>query len=256
MEIICWILIPFIGTSLGTLMVFFMNDSIDKKIEKILLGFSAGVMIASSIWSLLIPSIEKASNWGKISWLPASIGFLCGILFLLLLDYLISNLGSNSNIKNMNMLMLAVTLHNIPEGMAVGVVISGLLCNTSNLLSISTFSIASVYALSIGIAIQNFPEGAIISMPLKSIGLSKKRACLYGILSGVVEPIAAIITLLLTNFISCLLPYLLAFAAGSMFYVVIHELIPEAQDDNNNSICTLGTTCGFLLMMILDVMLN
>ena len=256
MKTIFGILIPFIGTSLGSLMVFFMKDDIDKKIEKMLFGFSAGVMIASSIWSLIIPAIEESSDLGKLKWFPATIGFFLGILFLLSLDYIISNLGSNSNIKNMNMLLLAVTLHNIPEGMAVGVIFSGLLTNASNLLSASTISLASAYALSVGIAIQNFPEGAIISMPLKSVGFTKKRACIYGVLSGTVEPIAAILTLILTNFIATLLPYLLAFAAGSMFYVVINELIPEAQDGKNNYICTLGTTGGFLLMMILDVMLG
>ena len=243
------ILIPFIGTSLGALMVLFMKDDINKKIEKVLLGFSAGVMIASCIWSLLIPSIEETAYLGLIRWLPAVIGFIFGVLFLLILDLIISNMGTNLNFKNLNMLLLAVTIHNIPEGMAVGVMFSSLLFNSSNI------GIASAYALSIGIAIQNFPEGAIISMPLKSAGCPQKRACIYGILSGVVEPLAAALTLILTNYITCLLPYLLAFAAGSMFYVVINELIPDAHG-NNDYISTLGTTLGFILMMILDVMLG
>ena len=231
-DILLGLLIPFLGTTLGAAMVFFMKNIINNKVQKILLGFASGVMIAASIWSLLIPSIDMAEEQGAIAWVPASIGFLFGIVFLLVLDSIIPHLHLNSEkpegvkaqLKKTTMMMLAVTLHNIPEGMAVGVVIAGALTGNSGI------TMAGALALAIGIAIQNFPEGAIISMPLKSEGVSKPKAFLYGTLSGIVEPIGAIITILLTNLVVPILPYLLSFAAGAMIYVVVEELIPEAQD--------------------------
>ena len=231
-DILLGLLIPFLGTTLGAAMVFFMKNIINNKVQKILLGFASGVMIAASIWSLLIPSIDMAEEQGAIAWVPASIGFLFGIVFLLVLDSIIPHLHLNSEkpegvkakLKKTTMMMLAVTLHNIPEGMAVGVVIAGALTGNSGI------TMAGALALAIGIAIQNFPEGAIISMPLKSEGVSKPKAFLYGTLSGIVEPIGAIITILLTNLVVPILPYLLSFAAGAMVYVVVEELIPEAQD--------------------------
>ena len=215
-------------------------------------------MIAASVWSLLIPSIEMAEEQGKVSWIPASIGFLFGIAFLLVLDSLIPHLHLNSKkpegikakLKNTTMMILAVTLHNIPEGMAVGVVFAGVLAQNT------TITLAGAFALSIGIAIQNFPEGAIISMPLKNEGMSKPKAFLYGTLSGIVEPIGAIITILLTSVVTPILPYLLSFAAGAMIYVVVEELIPESQAGEHSNIGTIGVAIGFVIMMILDVALG
>lgn len=256
MNIFLGILIPFLGTSIGALMVFFMKRDLNKKMEKLLLGFASGVMIAASIWSLLMPSIEMAEEQGKIAWVPAVIGFILGIIFLLIIDLVVPHLenGKAKGIKtklNKNcMLVLAVTLHNIPEGMAVGVVFAGLLAGNT------TVSIAAAFALSIGIAVQNFPEGAIISMPLRSKGMSKSKAFAYGVLSGIVEPIAAFITLMLTSIIVPLLPYLLSFAAGAMIYVVVDELIPESQKGELSSLGTIGITIGFLIMMVLDVALG
>lgn len=255
MQLLIGLLIPFFGTVLGSAMVFFMKDKINSKIEKLLLGFASGVMIAASIWSLLIPSIDMSVGYGKFSWLPAAIGFLFGIFFLLILDSIIPHLhvdtdkpeGLNLKIKRATMLVLAVTLHNIPEGMAVGVVFASAFSGTTNI------PIAAAFVLAIGIAIQNFPEGAIISMPLKSEGVSKSKAFLYGILSAVVEPVGAIITIILTNFIITLLPYLLSFAAGAMIYVVVEELIPESKMGEHSNIGTIGVAIGFVLMMILDV---
>ena len=217
------ILIPFIGTTLGSAMVFLMRNKLNSKVQKLLLGFASGVMIAASIWSLITPSIEMAEEQGIVSWIPASIGFLLGIIFLLILDSLIPHLHLNSKkpegikakLKNTTMMVLAVTLHNIPEGMAVGVVFAGVLAQNT------TITLAGAFALSIGIAIQNFPEGAIISMPLKNEGMSKSKAFLCGTLSGIVEPIGAIITILLTSVVTPVLPYLLSFAAGAMIYVVV-----------------------------------
>lgn len=257
-NIILGILIPFAGTTLGAAMVFFMRKEMDSRIQKFLLGFASGVMIAASVWSLLIPSIDMAEEMGKVPWVPASVGFILGILFLLILDSVMPHLhleeeepeGLPSNFKKTTMLVLAVTLHNIPEGMAVGVTFAGVM--TGNAL----ISLAGAFALSIGIAIQNFPEGAIISMPLRSAGASKKRAFLYGMSSGVVEPIAAVITILLTSIVEPVLPYLLAFAAGAMIYVVVEELIPEAQAGKHSNIGTIGVAVGFTLMMILDVALG
>lgn len=252
------LLIPFLGTSLGAAMVFLMKKEVNRKLEKLLLGFAAGVMIAASIWSLLIPSIDMTESQGKIAWIPAAIGFIFGILFLLMLDHIIPHLhmrsnkpeGVKSKLKNATMLVLSVTLHNIPEGMAIGVVFAGVLSNTPEM------SLMGAFALSIGIAIQNFPEGAIISMPLKGEGVSKTKSFLYGMLSGIVEPIAAILTILFTNAITPILPYVLAFAAGAMIYVVTEELIPESQEGEHSDISTIGLAIGFVLMMILDIALG
>ena len=252
------ILIPFLGTVLGSAMVFLMKDKMNKKVEKILLGFASGVMIAASIWSLIMPSIEMAEEQGQIGWVPASVGFLLGIAFLLVLDSVIPHMhlesekpeGVKSKLKKTTMMVLAVTLHNIPEGMAVGVTLAGALAGNTGI------TIAGAFALAIGIAIQNFPEGAIISMPLKSEGVSKPKAFLYGALSGIVEPIGAIITILLTNMIVPILPYVLSFAAGAMIYVVVEELIPESQAGDHSNIGTIGVAIGFTIMMILDVALG
>ena len=252
------IMIPFAGTALGSAMVFFMRKEMNERLQKMLLGFASGVMIAASVWSLLIPAIDMAEQKGGIPWLPPAVGFLLGMGFLLVLDTLTPHLhftdeepeGVPAHLKKTTMLVLAVTLHNIPEGMAVGVTFAGVLAENT------TMTLAGAFALSVGIAIQNFPEGAIISMPLKSHGLSKTRAFVYGALSGVVEPAAAFITILLTGLVVPLLPYLLAFAAGAMIYVVVEELIPEAQTGPHSNISTVGVAVGFVLMMILDVALG
>ncbi len=249
--------IPFLGTLLGAAIVFLLRNNIPERLQKLLLGFASGVMIAASVWSLLIPSIDIAEEQGKIAWLSASIGFLSGIFFLLLLDSIIPHLhldsikpeGVHSKLKRTTMLTLAVTLHNIPEGMAVGVVLAGALSQQAGL------SMAGALALAIGIGIQNIPEGAIISMPLRGEGMSKSRSFLYGALSGIVEPVAAIITILLIDVAMVILPYLLAFAAGAMIYVVVEELIPESQSGPHSNIGTIGVAFGFVLMMILDITL-
>ena len=248
------LLIPFIGTSLGSAMVFFMRNKINKRVEKLLLGFASGVMVAASIWSLIIPAIDMTEGQGKTGWIPAAIGFMLGVVFLLVLDSIIPHLhlktdkpeGIKSRFKKTTMLVLAVTLHNIPEGMAVGVVFAGVLAQNMEM------TLAGAVALSIGIAIQNFPEGAIISMPLKEEGVSKSKAFLYGSLSGIVEPIAATLTILLTSVVRPILPYILAFAAGAMIYVVVEELIPESQSGEHSNIGTIGVAIGFVVMMILD----
>jgi ZIP family zinc transporter len=258
MEVTWGLLIPFLGTTLGSAMVFFMKNKMNNKVEKLLLGFASGVMIAASIWSLIIPSIDMAKEQNVISWIPATIGFLFGILFLLVLDSIIPHLHLNSNkpeglkakLQKTTMMVLAVTLHNIPEGMAVGVVFAGAISGNSGI------TMAGAIALAVGIAIQNFPEGAIISMPLKSEGTSKSRAFLYGTLSGIVEPIGAIITIALTSLVVPILPYLLSFAAGAMIYVVVEELIPSAQTGEHSNISTIGLAIGFVIMMILDVALG
>ena len=249
------LLIPFLGTMLGSALVFFMKDKINTKLQKLLLGFAAGVMIAASVWSLIIPSIDMSEKQGIISWLPAAIGFILGIVFLLLLDSIIPHLhlnskkpeGIKSKLKNEIMLVLAVTLHNIPEGMAEGIILAGMLVPDSGI------TVASSFVLAIGLSIQNLPEGAIISMPLRNEGLSKVKAFTYGTLSGIVEPIGAILTILLTTSIVPILPYLLAFAAGAMFYVVVEELIPESQEGNHSNIGTIGFGIGFIIMMVLDI---
>lgn len=258
LEVFWGILIPFWGTTLGASMVFFMKNKLDSKVEKILLGFASGVMVAASVWSLLIPSIEMAEKQNKIAWLPATAGFILGIIFLLVLDNVIPHLhlksdkpeGPVSKLKKTTMMVLAVTLHNIPEGMAVGVCFAGAIAENAGI------TVAGAFALAIGIAIQNLPEGAIISMPLKGEGMSKPKAFLYGTLSGVVEPIGAVITLLITGTIQVVLPYLLSFAAGAMIYVVVEELIPESQNGEHSNIGTIGFAIGFLIMMILDVALG
>lgn len=235
-----------------------MRNTINGKVEKLLLGFASGVMIAASIWSLLIPSIDMASNQGILAWIPAATGFLFGIIFLLVLDNIIPHLhlktekpeGIKSKFKKVTMLVLAVTLHNIPEGMAIGVTFAGTLIGNSGI------TVAGAFTLAIGLAIQNFPEGAIISMPLKEEGISKSKAFFYGTLSGIVEPISAIITIVLTNTVVPMLPYVLSFAAGAMIYVVVEELIPESQAGEHSNIGTIGVAIGFIVMMILDVALG
>ena len=252
------LLIPFLGTTLGSAMVFLMKDKINSRVEKFLLGFASGVMMAASVWSLMIPSIDMAQEEHIIKWLPAAGGFSLGIIFLLVIDSITPHLhlkskkpeGLKAKLKNSTMMVLAVTIHNIPEGMSVGVVFAGILSQNISI------SLAGAFALSIGIAIQNFPEGAIISMPLKGEGLSKGKSFLYGTLSGIVEPIAAIITILIASVIEPILPYLLSFAAGAMIYVVVEELIPELQEGEHSNIGTIGVAIGFVIMMILDVALG
>ena len=248
--------IPLLGTGLGSAMVFFLKKEINPKLQKILLGFASGVMIAASIWSLLQPAIDTFDRSDFRSWLIPAIGFLIGIGFLLLLDYLIPHIHINKQeegIKKNKLsktfkMMLAVTLHNVPEGLAFGVVMGGAITGT--------LSEQAVLILAIGIAIQNFPEGAIVSMPLKEEGMSKGKAFLLGFLSGVVEPIAAVLAMLLTAFVTIILPYTLAFAAGAMIYVVVEELIPEANDGPHSNLATIGLAVGFVLMMALDIALG
>ena len=257
-EVIRGILIPFAGTSLGAAMVFFMKTSLNEQVSRALTGFAAGVMVAASIWSLLIPSMEQSAAMGIWAFVPAVIGFWVGILFLLLLDHIIPHLhrnsdeaeGPRSHLKRTTMLVLAVTLHNIPEGMAVGVVYAGWLSGNTYI------TVTGALALSIGIAIQNFPEGAIISMPLRAEGAGKGKSFLYGVLSGVVEPIGAFLTILAATLILPALPYLLSFAAGAMMYVVIEELIPEMSVGKHSDIGTIFFAMGFTLMMALDVALG
>ena len=258
MNLLIGLLIPFLGTTLGAGMVFLMKNKINNKLEKVLLGFASGVMVAASVWSLLIPSIDMAKEQNIIAWLPATVGFILGIIFLLILDNIIPHLhrkskepeGLKSNLGKSAMMVLAVTLHNIPEGMAVGVALVGAVSGNN------TITMASAIALSIGIAIQNFPEGAIISMPLKEEGNSKSRSFLYGTLSGIVEPIFGGLTILLTSLVVSILPYLLSFAAGAMIYVVVEELIPESQVGKHSNLGTIGFALGFIVMMILDVALG
>ena len=259
MEIFLGLMIPFIGTAAGAGCVFFLRNQLKPLVQKILLGFASGVMVAASVWSLLIPAMDQSESMGKFAFIPAAVGFLLGIGFLLLMDRVTPHLhlgcneaeGPKCSLKKTTMLVLAVTLHNIPEGMAVGVVFAGMLANQAEI------SLMAAMALSIGIAIQNFPEGAIISLPLRSEeGMGKGKAFLYGAVSGIVESVAAGITILLFRFIQPLLPYLLAFAAGAMIYVVVEELIPEASEGEHSNIGTIGFAAGFVLMMILDVALG
>lgn len=259
MEIFLGLMIPFIGTAAGAGCVFFLRNQLKPLVQKSLLGFASGVMVAASVWSLLIPAMEQSESMGKFAFIPAAVGFLLGIGFLLLMDRITPHLhlgcneaeGPKCSLKKTTMLVLAVTLHNIPEGMAVGVVFAGMMADQAEI------SLMAAMALSIGIAIQNFPEGAIISLPLRSEeGMGKGKAFLYGAVSGIVEPIAAGITILLFRFIQPLLPYLLAFAAGAMIYVVVEELIPEASEGEHSNIGTIGFAVGFVLMMILDVALG
>ncbi len=252
------LLIPFLGTTLGAACVFFLKKDIHMTVQKTLLGFASGVMVAASVWSLLIPAMDMCGDRGKLAFVPAAVGFSLGIAFLLCLDQIIPHLhidakepeGLPSHLKKSTMLVLAVTLHNIPEGMAVGVTFAGVLSGNSNI------SLAGALTLAVGIAIQNFPEGAIISLPLKSETKHTGKAFFYGMASGVVEPIGAVLTILLTGVVVPLLPYLLAFAAGSMIYVVVEELLPEASEGEHSNLSTIGFAVGFLLMMILDVALS
>ena len=256
MAILIGLLVPFLGTTLGAACV--LKDEIPALVQKVMLGFASGVMVAAAVWSLLIPAMEQSEHMGRFSFLPATIGFVLGIAFLLIVDSVVPHLhvndskpeGMPSKLKKSSMLVLAVTLHNIPEGMAVGITFAAMLAGENEI----TLAMAS--ALAIGIAIQNFPEGAVISMPLKAECKSKHKAFLAGMASGIVEPIGAGITILLTGIISPILPYLLAFAAGSMIYVVVEELLPEASEGEHSNLSTIGFAAGFVLMMILDVTLG
>ena len=256
-ETILGILIPFIGTTLGAAMVFILRKSISGTLQKILTGFAAGVMVAASFWSLLQPAIESSEGMGKWSFLPAAAGFLLGVGFLLLLDEVTPHLpfndqeeGPKTGLRRTTKLILAVTLHNIPEGMAVGVVYAGFLAGNAGI------SAAGALALAIGIAIQNFPEGAIVSMPLRGEGMSKGKTFWYGVLSGAVEPVAAVITIFAFSFVTATLPYMLAFAAGAMMYVVVEELIPEMSEGEHSNWGTIAFSVGFVVMMVLDVALG
>ena len=258
MEALYGIIIPFLGTSLGAACVFFMKKSLNDTVQRALTGFAAGVMVAASLWSLIIPAIEQSAHMGNWSFVPAAVGFWIGILFLLALDHIIPHLhrnslqaeGPKSKLERTTMMVLAVTLHNIPEGMAVGVVYAGYLSGNTQITA------AGALALSIGIAIQNFPEGAIISMPLRAEGMKKGRAFAGGVLSGIVEPIGAALTILASGFIIPALPYLLSFAAGAMLYVVVEELIPEMSQGKHSNIGTVFFAVGFSIMMVLDVALG
>lgn len=257
-NIMLGLLLPFAGTTLGAACVFFMKGEMNHILQKVLSGFAAGVMTAAAVWSLLIPSIEMSQEMERFAFVPAAAGFAGGILFLLLLDIIVPHIhaetgqveGPKSHLKKTTMLVLAVTLHNIPEGMAIGAVFAGVLYESN------AISILGAIALSIGIAIQNFPEGAIISMPLCSNGAGKKKSFFYGMFSGAVEPVAAVITILLSAYMIPILPYLLSFAAGAMIYVVVEELIPDAVSENKSNIGTIGFSIGFLIMMVLDVALG
>lgn len=252
------ILIPFLGTSLGAACVFFMKHDMSERLSRILTGFAAGVMVAASIWSLLIPAMDQSEEMGKFAFIPATAGFWGGILFLLLLDHIIPHLhrysvsteGPKSRLQRTTMMVLAVTLHNIPEGMAVGVVYAGYLAGNAKI------TVAAAMALSIGIAIQNFPEGAIISMPLRAEGMKVSKAFAGGVLSGIVEPVGAMLTILAAGYIVPALPYLLSFAAGAMIYVVVEELIPEMSQGEHSNVGVLSFALGFTLMMALDVALS
>lgn len=258
MTVFLGLILPFIGTTLGAACVFLLKDKLNELVEKALLGFASGVMIAASVWSLIIPAIDMSEDMGKLAFVPAAVGLALGVAFLLGMDRLIPHLHAKSNepegvkshLKKTTLLTLAVTLHNIPEGMAVGVVFAGMLSGESEI------TMAAAFALTIGIAIQNFPEGAIISMPLKTAGHSRWKGFAFGTLSGIVEPIAAGITILLTRFLSPILPYLPTFAAGAMIYVVVEELLPDASQGKKDDITTIGFAAGFIIMMILDVALS
>ena len=257
-TVIRGIMIPFLGTSLGAAMVFFMKRTLHPLVHRALTGFAAGVMVAASIWSLFIPAMEQAADMGSWAFVPAAAGFWIGILFLLLLDHVIPHLHMNStecegpkcHLQKTTMLVLAVTLHNLPEGMAVGVVYAGM--SEGN----AYITAAGALALSLGIAIQNFPEGAIISMPLRAEGVGKPKAFLYGVLSGIVEPLGALVTILAASIVLPALPYLLSFAAGAMMYVVVEELIPEMSSGKHSNVGTVFFALGFTLMMTLDVALG
>lgn len=257
-EIIQGLLIPFIGTALGSCCVFFMKDGLNRTVQRVLTGFAAGVMTAASVWSLLIPAIEQSEHMGKLSFIPAVVGFLAGIFFLLLLDRLVPHLHMNSDeaegvkthLSKNTMLLLAVALHNIPEGMAVGAVYAGFIYGGADITA------AGALALSVGIAIQNFPEGAIISMPLRSEGMTRTKAFVWGVISGIAEPLGSVLTILAAGFVIPAMPYFLSFAAGAMIYVVVEELIPEMSEGEHSNIGTIAFAIGFAVMMILDVALG
>ena len=258
MNIFSIIAIPFIGTVIGSATVLFTKDKTSARMHNALLGFAAGVMVAASVWSLIIPALDLSADMGRLSWLPAAVGILLGMLFLLALDSLVPHThpgtetreGVASSLGKRQMLMIAVTLHNIPVGMAVGAVVAGAMTGNTGI------SIAAATALAVGMAIQNIPEGAIISLPLRGEGLSRKKAFGYGTLSGVVEPISALVMILLFEHIAGVLPYLLAFSAGAMLYVVVEELIPETQQGKHSNIGTIAFAIGFIIMMILDIALG
>ena len=257
-SILIGLMVPFVGTTLGSACVFLMKNKMNRQIERALTGFASGVMVAASIWSLLVPAMDQTENLGRLAFAPAYIGFWAGILFLLLLDSVIPHLhmntdkaeGLKSKLARTTMMVLAVTLHNIPEGMAVGVVYAAFKSGESNI------SAGAAFALSLGIAIQNFPEGAIISMPLAAEGKSKKKAFVYGVLSGAVEPIFGLLTILAVGLVVLAMPYLLSFAAGAMLYVVVEELIPEMSEGEHSNIGVVMFSVGFTLMMALDVALG
>ena len=251
------LIIPFLGTALGSALVFFMKKELSQGIQKLLSGFAAGVMVAASVWSLLIPSMEMSGDRGRLAFIPAVIGFCLGMIFLLILDKTVPHMhidesqeGLKANLQKTTMMVLAVTLHNIPEGMAVGVLYAGWASGSAQITE------AGALSLALGIAIQNFPEGAIISMPLHSKGLSKGKACWYGVLSGIVEPIAGFLTILLARLVTPVLPYFLSFAAGAMIYVVVEELVPEMAEGEHSNLGTIAFMIGFALMMMLDVALG
>ena len=257
-QIISTVLFPFLGTTVGAAFVFFLKGSMNRNLQRSLSGFAAGVMVAASVWSLIIPAIDQSEHLGKFAFLPAFVGVWLGFLFLMLLDKIIPHLhigsdcpeGSPCSLGKSTMMVLAVALHNLPEGMAVGVVAAGWLSGSNSI------SFASALALSLGIAMQNLPEGAIISLPLKSNGMNRGRAFGYGVASGIVEPIGAVVTILLAGLVVPILPYLLAFAAGAMLYVVVEELIPEMSEGEHSHIGVLSFALGFTLMMVLDVALG
>lgn len=258
MNILAIIAIPFLGTVVGAATVLLARKSVSSRIHNALLGFAAGVMVAASVWSLIIPALELSEGMDKLSWIPAAVGIFGGMLFLLMLDSLVPHIhpgtdtreGVKSSLGKRQMLMLAVTLHNIPEGMAVGAVIAGALTGNTGI------TLASAMALAVGMAIQNIPEGAIISLPLRAEGLSRKRAFGMGAISGIVEPLSAAVMILLFEYIASALPYLLAFSAGAMLYVVVEELIPETQQGKHSDIGTIAFAVGFVVMMVLDITLG
>ena len=257
-DIAIVVLLPFIGTVLGASSALFLGQKIAQKMQNTLLGFASGVMVAAAVWSLLIPAITATENVGGIAWVPAAIGFLVGIAFMLLLDAFTPHLHMNSSVPEgvpsllgkSTMLMLAVTLHNIPEGMAVGVVLAGAIFGQVDM------TMAAAVSLALGIALQNIPEGAIVSLPLRSQGFTRKKSLGFGILSGIVEPLSAIVTILLIEYLIGIFPYLLAFAAGAMIYVVVEELIPSSHSGKHSNLSTIGFAIGFVAMMVLDVALG
>lgn len=258
MDIILAVMIPFIGTTVGSACVFFLKGEIGNKLQKVLMGFAAGVMVAASVWSLLIPAMDMSAHMGKLSFLPAMIGFLLGMGFLLVMDSVVPHLhlgsdepeGKKSKLKRTTMLLFAVAIHNFPEGAACGAILAGVLTGETDV------TMAGAIALSLGIAIQNVPEGAIISLPLRSEGVKKWKAFGYGALSGIVEPIGAVLAIMLASLVTPILPYMLSFAAGAMIYVVVEELIPETSEGAHSNLGTIAFAIGFALMMMLDVALG